>query len=336
MRVHRSRPRSLLMTDRRTGKVTRVSRTWKPPGYRQRRRVISAASTVLVIVAFIVGVWGTASIITDIMRPEISEEDQTTSMLDEIKAEASNFDDGDAQDLLIIKVNDELTKPEYCFLVRFEPSEERVYITDLLTSLRIGDRTLAGWFREYGAETMAEKLAGYLDCDRVHTVLITYKQIRLLINGYGGVEYRIPYPINYKSPDGDRNLNTSAGIRLYTGGETARLLNYPGWKGGEQEHRKMYCEVIAALISKQLSPDRADQLKGDYIKLVEGTVCDISRTDFQKVSAGMAYLASSNTGNLTMVVEIEKCALEDGDTGYDENELEMLRAVFGRRNADSD
>lgn len=318
------------MTDRRMGKVVRTSGQWRPPGYRQRRRVISAVITVFALLAVVSGVWGMARIITDVMRPD-TEEEQPSTILDEIKDEASEYGDDSAFDMLVMKMSDDYSRPEYIMLVRFEPSEERVYITDLLTTLQLGDRSLIGWYKEYGVETMAEKLAEYLDCGRVYTVRLNYNRMRRALNAFGGVEYNVPYPIIYKSPKGDRDVNVAAGTRLYTGGETARILNYPGWKNGEVEHRRMYCEVLAAFISGQLKPERLESIPSDYSKLLDETQCDLPRTVFQERLSGLEYLATRNTGSLTMIVDIKKEIYSDTSTGYTEDGEKLIRAVFGRR-----
>lgn len=321
------------MTDRRMGKVVRTTGKWRPPGYRKRMHVISAVVSVFAALAVVTGIWGIARIITDIMRPDTAEEEPIPTPYDEIMEEASAYGDGSALDILVMKMSDDGSRPEYLMLTRFEPSEERVYITDLLTTLQLGDRSLIGWYKEYGVETMAEKLADYLGCERVYTVRLNYKQIRLTLNAYGGVEYQVPYPIIYKSPKGDRDINVPAGTRLYTGGETARILNYPGWKNGEVEHRRMYCEVLAAFISHQLMPERIENITADYSTLLEQTQCDLPRTVLQQRLSGLGYLAKRNKGSLTMIVEIKKDIYSDTSTGYTEEGEKLIRAVFGDRDS---
>ena len=330
MRVKRRKSKTLLITGNNLGKVYRTKSNWKPPGYYQRRTVIIFTAVILSLVALTAGIWGIAMVATDIMRPNVEEEELPTA-LDDLNEAAYSFADPDAMDVLAIKVSDDLKKPEYCMLMRFEPSEERVYITDIRTDLMLGERTLAGWFTEYGVEEMATHLAEYIDCDRVFTVRFTYTQTRLLLNDFGGVEITVPYAISYQSPNNDRNLNVAAGTRLYTGGETARLLNYPNWKGGEAEHRKMYCHVVGAFVSQLLSPKRSEGfINEDYLKLLSGTECDIGRTDINAKSAGLTYLAHSNTGALTMFVDVEKND-NGGASGYTEEGFALLQAVFGRR-----
>ncbi len=327
------RGKPLLVVDRRAGKVSHRRTSYVTQGYYNGRIVLLAAIVVAIAIVIMLAVWGVTSVLADILKPDVIDE-TTESNLPGVGREASGYNDDDAMTVMFIKTSDDGKQPEYVMLTRFEPSEERVYVSSVSEKLRLGERTLEDWFTEYGAEQCAEKMAHYIDCGKVYTVLFTYTQTRLLINEFGGVNVTVPYPIKYTSPGNDRNINVAAGTRLFTGGEVARLLNYPDWENGEAEHRKMYSDILGQLISDRLKPGSEDKLKNNYLKLYSGTTCDIPRSDFQKKSSGLAYLAGSNNGDLIMPIELNEIengdgtiSLSDDDKGY-----MLLQAVFGRRN----
>lgn len=326
----RRRAKNLLVLDSTAGRVNRKKSKMVPVGYQYRRMAAIAAFAALGVAVVLFVVWGIASIVTDILYPPISEE---SGIVIEVDKEAANYTDKDAFDMLILKVSDDGLTAEQSMLARFEPSEERVYVTVLHPQTVFEGDTLAEHYRKGGTARCAEVMAREADCDEVFTVAMTYVQIRLLINELGGVTFYVPQTVNYIAEKADRNVNIAKGEREYTGGETARLLNFPGWEGGDAQHRQMYCTVLEALIDQNLKTSKAGKLKNMYLKLYSGSQADMSMTDFHDKLLGLTYLAEHNDedGSLTMNVEIKTKDNGDGTYSLTEDGAKLLRAVFGRR-----
>lgn len=322
------------MLDSSAGKVQHNKSRYRPEGYRYRRAATGLLLLVGAVVVLLFVIWGAASVVTDILAPPKEEEIPLYLQVDE---EAAEYTDKDALVMLAMKLSDDESEAEQFMLMRFEPSEERVYVHALYPQTETGGSTLAQLYRDKGATGCAEALAEQFDCGEIFTVALTYKQIRLMINELGGVTFYVPQAVNYAAPEADRNVNIAKGKREFTGGETARLLNFPDWEGGEAQHREMYCKVLAALINQKLVSRRSGRLKDMFLELHAGAQVNMSMTTFHDKLPGLTYLAEHNEEDGTMVMIVSRTPVFSGDTcSYSEKDMKSLWAVFGDRGEDEE
>lgn len=319
------KPKNLLVLEGGIGKVERRHTSYVSTDYSRRRTVLRITGTVLALVVVLMAVWGIVSVFASIMEPEKHK-------LINVDNAATEFGDDDALDILLIKTDDN-GMADKCVLMRFEPSEERVYLTGLSPRTVFGGKTLYDHYAEGGTEQCSSVIAADADCPTVYTIVLNYKQTGPLINDIGTVTVTVPYTINYTSPNNDRNINVAAGTREFTGGEVARLLNYPDWQGGEAEHLSMHSSIVGTLISEQLTP-KADEekIKKLYLTLYSDIAFDMPMSAYHNALNGLLYLAHSNDeGSLSMQVTLETQEQSDGTLSFTEKGRAQLQAIFGRR-----
>jgi len=319
----------LLVLDSSAGKVQHKKTHYMPVGYRYRRVAVGLMTLAGGILLLLFVIWGAVSTVTEILAPPKEEGVPIHMQVDE---EAALYTDKDAVTMLVLKLSDDRSEAEQFMLARFEPSEERVYVHALYPQMEAGGSTLAQLYREKGAAGCADALEALFDCGEIYSIGMTFKQIRLMINELGGVTFYVPQAVNYAAPEADRNVNIAKGKREFTGGETARLLNFPDWEGGEAQHREMYCEVLAALINQKLVEGRTGRLKDMFLELHGGAEVDMSMTTFHDKLTGLTYLAEHNKEDGTMVVIVKKKPVFNGDTcSYTDKDMKSLWAAFGDR-----
>lgn len=323
MRVKR-RKKNIVVLDNSIGKVRRSKRMFISREEVHRNLAGRAILILLATFAGLFGLLGIVSVATDIMRPEIENQ------LPGVSEEAAKFDDKDSLVLAAIKLDDE-DIPEKLVLIRFEPSEERIYVSGIHMNTLSGEMTLAEHYARGETAQLSRALAELVDCDTVYTMLINYVQQRKLINYFEGITLTLEYDITYQSPNNDRNLNVVAGTRLYTGWETARLLNYPDWEGGEAEHLDMYTYVMTQFLSQNFKGFDEKSLQKFFAHVCAYSIIDIPTNSFHKANAGLLHLSHVNNGETAMSVDLSPTLNEDNNYVFEDDALLLLQAVFGDR-----
>lgn len=294
---------------------------------RQRDTFLKIFIGFIVPVLVVVAVWGFVSVAAEIMMPDVNSalNNQNSGEQELV------FDDSDSLTVLIIKTSDDRKIAQQFLLVRFQPSEEHAYVASFDVNTLTQGVTLAQRFEQGGAAECASALSALTGCENIHTAIMTYNNLKKFVTKIGGVTITVPYSINYQSPNNDRNLNVAAGTRLYEGGETARLLNYPDWKGGAKEHRLMHQAVLCTAINEQFYGLDSDELQELFNLFYSNCTSDLTMGIYQRVSTGLAYLASLEDEHLALEANFSPTEKADGTFVFEGEELKLLQAVFGDR-----
>lgn len=323
----------MLKLDSSLGKVGRQYRGMAAVEERRRKIPLYAGAVLVGFLVVLLAILGIGTVIAEIIAP-----DKVTATS---AAEERAMTDEDAMVLLVLKLSDDHTSVEHMVLSRLDPIDGRAYVCGISPRVVYEDMTLGEYFVQGGTSGLADAVAGLMDCHKVYTLSVDYTSMRKVINIFGGATITVPYAIKYDSPNNDRNLNVAPGTREYTGWEIARLLNYPNWKGGEQEQLYMYAMVVSRLIDENINYTESDQIKKVLNRLYEEAETDITMTDFQHQTAGLMYMCSvnrqlSDESSLSVIVEVWPEEQSDGTLAYSEESLEMLHIAFGRRNIADD
>ncbi len=323
-----SKKKDLLRLDGSLGKVRRRYKGYAAAEEQKRKIVLYSGAALVALLTVMLAAWGIGTVVAEIIAPE--EKVTATSPMEE-----KEMTDEDAMDVLVLKLDDDHKVVESMVITRFDPMDNRVYVGGLSPRVTVDGRTLGEYFTEGGEEKVAEAAAQLLDCDKVFTITVDYVSTRKVINIFGGATLTIPYAIKYDSPNNDRNLNVAPGTREYTGWEIARLLNYPNWNGGEQEQLYMYATVVSRIVNERMHYTEAVRLRSILNRIYDEADSDITMTDFQQHTNGLLHLCKVNGqlaegSELSVIVDVWPAEQPDGTLEYSEDDLEIMRAAFGR------
>lgn len=294
---------------------------------RQRDNFLKLFIGFVVPVLVVVAVWGFVSVAAEIMQPDVNDAINPSGTGDSEIV----FDNSDSLSLLIIKVSDDRKEAQQFLLVRFQPSESHVYVSSFDINTLVRGVTLAQRYETGGAADCAQSLASLIGCKNIYTATLTYNNLKKIVTKIGGITITVPYSINYQSPNNDRNLNVAAGTRLYEGGETARLLNYPHWEGGAKEGRLLHQAVLCTAINEQFYGLDQEELQNLFSLFYSNCTSDLTMGIYQRASTGLVYLASLKDEYLALEATFDPTENEDGTFVFEKDELKKLRAVFGDR-----
>jgi len=328
MKVSRKR-KNIVVLDNTIGKVSRTKRMFVSREEVRQKQAGIAAVVMVAAVAALLAVFGAISVFTDIVRPDIENQ------LPGVSADAAKFDDSDAMTLAIIKTDDK-GDPEKLMLVRFEPSEEKIYVAGVPLNTETEGRTLMQYYNDGGVTSLENALEVLVDCDTIYSLRYDYVQTRKLINYFDGVEITLDYGISYQSPDGTRNVNVVAGTRVYTGWEIARLLSYPDWEGGEEEHLHMYAYVLTQFLDQNFRNFDDKKLEKFFAHVCAYSKNDISTSAFHEASDGFLHISELETGDRALLLEPQPVKTKNGNYIYEGDELLLLKAAFGDRDPDDE
>lgn len=294
---------------------------------RQRDNFLKIFIGFVVPVLVVVAVWGFVSVAAEIMQPDVNSALNNQNSGDQELI----FDDSDSLTILLIKTSDDKKTAQQFLLVRFQPSEKHAYVGSFDPNTITQGVTLAQRFENGGAAECAAALSTLTGCENIHTASMTYNNLKKFVTKIGGITITVPYSINYQSPNNDRNLNVAAGTRLYEGGETARLLNYPDWEGGAAEGRLMHQTVLCTAINEQFYGLDSDELQELFNLFYSNCTSDLTMGIYQRASTGLAYLAGLKDRNLALEADFSPTEKSDGTFVFEGTELKRLQAIFGDR-----
>lgn len=79
-------------------------------------------------------------------------------------------------------------------------------------------------------------------------VIIEWKAVGLLVDALGGVEFDVPYNMNYDDPYQDLHIHQSKGLRTLSGSDAMQIVRFRGYNGGDVkrvEVQQLFLKAVA-------------------------------------------------------------------------------------------
>lgn len=157
-----------------------------------------------------------------------------------------------ADSIIFVQVNIETR--EYVFL----PIPANTLVTDKGLS-----KTLGSLLGEAGPAYIKEKVSGLLSIYIDYYALFTLDGIKNFIKDIGGIEYNVPYDMEYSDPsEGEDGLviDIRKGTQKLSGEDVVKLLRYVSYAEGDASRRGVIIDFMKAVLAKITSPSYLTKL----------------------------------------------------------------------------
>lgn len=176
------------------------------------------------------------------------------------------------------------------FLVgRFVATEQEFILLPLSgkTACQINTqrKSLYDFYRTGGSLLAAEAVKNAINLPVTRYLQTTPAGFNTIVERLGGVNYPVPFDIQYEDPQTGEKYNLSAGRQLLDGVRLRQLFTYPEYPGGEDYRTKLLGAVMAELLNQHtaasLSANPAMTLDPYFRILVNNSDTNFSRKDYE-------------------------------------------------------
>lgn len=213
--------------------------------------------------------------------------------------------------LLVLGLDRDETRCDVIMLFNFDPSLSRLNILSIARDTRICRDGRYGkinaLYSKGGEKLVAEEVTEITGLPVHYYITMDFRGFRKLVDTLGGVEFYVPFRMNYDDPSQNLHIHLKKGRQILNGAKAEQLVRYrkgnysgQGYSEGDIGRIGMQQDFIKALIEQKLSIryiSRADELF-DIIKEYISTNLTISDVSHYLGSAGK--IKSSEIGTYTL------------------------------------
>lgn len=166
--------------------------------------------------------------------------------------------------LLVLGLDRDKTRSDVIMVFHFNPNTSKLKLLSIARDTRVRDggryrkiNTLYSWGKE---KKVAEKVTQLTGLPIHYYITMDFKGFRKVIDVLGGVEFYVPFSMNYDDPTQDLHIHLKKGRQLLNGRKAEQLVRYrkgnaagQGYLEGDIGRIKMQQDFIKELIRQKLS-----------------------------------------------------------------------------------
>ncbi len=195
--------------------------------------------------------------------------------------------------MIVLGLDEDETRSDVILLFNFEPGISRLNILSIArdTLVKTDGRyyKINALYSKGGEVLLANKVSEITGLPVHYYVTMNFKGFRKIIDTLGGIQFNVPFRMNYDDPTQKLHIHLKKGMQLLNGKKSEQLVRYrkgnykgQGYTDGDIGRIKMQQDFIKALISQKLHfgyLSRTDDLFNILQKYVKTnvTISDISR-----------------------------------------------------------
>lgn len=213
--------------------------------------------------------------------------------------------------LLVLGLDRDGTRCDVIMLFNFEPNLSKLNILSIARDTRVrknGKYSKINALYSKGEEKMvAEKVTEITGLPVHYYITMDFRGFRELVDTLGGVEFYVPFRMNYDDPTQNLHIHLKKGRQLLDGVKAEQLVRYrkgnysgQGYSEGDIGRIGMQQDFIKALIEQKLSIryiSRADEL---FYIMKEYVHTNLAISDITHYLGSASKIKSSETGTYTL------------------------------------
>ncbi|NLK87449.1 MAG: LCP family protein [Clostridiaceae bacterium] len=207
--------------------------------------------------------------------------------------------------ILLLGLDRDKTRCDAIMLLNFDPKSPALNILSIARDTRVftgrGYRKINSFYSSGGAGGVAREVSGITGLPVHYYVTADFKGFRKVIDTLGGVEFNVPFRMNYDDPTQNLHIHLKKGVQVLNGKKAEQLVRYrkgnykgQGYTEGDIGRIRMQQDFMKALIDQKLKLrylSRADDIfaiLADYVKT------NITISDIARYASGASKLSSSS------------------------------------------
>lgn len=216
----------------------------------------------------------------------ISEGKEQSEQISKSRQIESSIDQELPVNMLVMGLDRDGTRCDVIMLFNFEPGLSKLNILSIARDTRIRE---SGWYGRInalysrgGEKLVAEEVTEITGLPVHYYLTMDFKGFRKIIDTLGGVEFYVPFRMNYDDPTQNLHIHLRKGMQLLNGAKAEQLVRYrkgnaigQGYSEGDIGRVKMQQDFMKALIKQKLSLryiSRVDELFGILRKYIKTNI----------------------------------------------------------------
>lgn len=229
----------------------------------------------------------------------------------EYRHNESSTNEENPLNLLVLGLDRDGTRCDVIMLFNFDPGLSRLNILSIARDTRVrkdGKYGRINALYSKGEEKMvAEKVTEITGLPVHYYITMDFRGFRRLVDTLGGVEFYVPFRMDYDDPTQNLHIHLKKGRQLLNGGKAEQLVRYrkgnysgQGYSEGDIGRIGMQQDFIKALIEQKLSIryiSRADEL---FVIMKEYVHTNLTISDITHYLGSVSKIKSSEIGTYTL------------------------------------
>ena len=280
---------------------------------RKSRKIIFIASAFLSVVLFINGIYA-LNIIGVRDRQRYGRLNRTGY---DSKYEKSEVWDEAPVNLLVLGLDDEEVRSDVILLLNYSPTAGKINILSIARDTRVyvkGRAVKINALISMGGERMVVDRVQKLTGLPVHYYLtLDFTGFREIIDALDGVEFDIPFDMDYDDPDQNLHIHLRRGHQVLDGRKAEQLVRYrkgnrraEGYEDGDIGRIKMQQEFLKAVIRQKAKLKYLTRADDVYFILREYLVTNMGIGDIRHYAGYLGNIKADDISTYTIL----------GDTVY--------------------
>ena len=195
--------------------------------------------------------------------------------------------------LLVLGLDRDGTRCDVIMLFNFEPGLSKLNLLSIARDTRVRESGRYGkinaLYSKGGEKLVAEEVTEITGLPVHYYITMDFKGFRKIVDTLGGVQFYVPFRMNYDDPTQDLYIHLRKGMQLLDGKKAEQLVRYrkgnfrgQGYTEGDIGRIKMQQDFLKALIKQKMSLryiSRVDDIYGILRKYVKTniTLTDITQ-----------------------------------------------------------
>jgi len=203
----------------------------------------------------------------------ISDQTGVTLLGQESNHYESSMSEENPLNVLVLGLDKDETRCDVIMLFNFDPGTSKMNILSIARDTRVHESGRYGrinaLYSKGGEKLVAKKVTEITGLPVHYYITMDFKGFRKTIDTLGGVEFYVPFRMNYDDPTQDLHIHLKKGMQLLNGVKAEQFVRYrkgnlgQGYSEGDIGRIKMQQDFLKALIEQKLSIryiSRADEL----------------------------------------------------------------------------
>ncbi|HEX2946153.1 MAG TPA: LCP family protein [Clostridia bacterium] len=233
-------------------------------------------------------------------------QEEHTNYIESGASGEGRYEGNEPVNLMVLGLDGDKTRCDVILLVQYDPSASKINLLSVARDTRVAVSgsycKINAVYSKGGERLVARKLSQLTGLPVHYYITMDFEGFREIIDAFGGVEFYVPFRMNYDDPAQKLHIHLDKGLQLLTGRKAEQLVRYrkgnlkgQGYTEGDIGRIRMQQDFLNAFIDQKLKLryiSRFDELfyiLGRHMK-TNITAGDISYyiADISKIRAGEA------------------------------------------------
>ncbi len=207
--------------------------------------------------------------------------------------------------VLLLGLDRDKTRCDVIMLLSFEPSVPSLKMLSIARDTRIFTgrtyKKINSFYSMGGAKRVAKEVSRITGLSVHYYVTTDFKGFRKIIDTLDGVEFNVPFRMNYDDPTQNLHIHLKKGVQILDGKKAEQLVRYrkgnykkQGYIEGDIGRIRMQQDFMKALIDQKLNFKYIDKADDIFVILQDYVKTNITLSDVARYAGSAAKLRSDS------------------------------------------